>query len=395
MDINLFSQMLCLYNNLNCCSRQWFYDPDYSYSIKVVQFDLDGNLIKVNDVASRQEDSLLYMPLPIKIEKVGNSIYVSGDCYYAKPSNPNVGYLRPMFIKIDSILNKEWFLPFGTKDQIFGTAFGILPIDQNLLRGYGRYGVGSNVSNSILMDFDVEGTEQGFIGIPNSSLAQDVVNNELRKMHFINDSVYMCTGVAGNETSWTYPIADWIMDKNGIVTNYQNHLNTTCPIRPSVKTYDNKYVTIAALENETTDILLYKLNSDLSQAANDTTTYNYDSLCDNLPIVSDTIYIDNCSIVTGLEDYEDNTVNNNNTIALKAYPSPARNSVTIEYEEDGDFTLKCYNMLGKQVYTGTMYGENTATININSWKNGMYVAVVSGRDGKRGIVKFVVQDGSK
>ena len=153
--------------------------------------------------------------------------------------------------------------------------------------------------------------------------------------------------------------------------------------------YSNTYLT------NDRDILTIALNPDLSQAPIDTTTYNYDSLCDNLPIVSDTIYIDNCSIVTGIEDYEANTVNNNNTLALKAYPSPARNSVTIEYEEDGDFTLKCYNILGKQVYTGTMYGENTATIHINSWKNGMYVAVVSGRDGKRGIVKFVVQDGSK
>ncbi len=375
-----------------------FYDPEYNYSVKLLNFDFDGNLLWLKDLANREADSLLYMPLPLTLLKVNNSYFVSGDCYYSYPNNPNVGHLRSMFIKIDSLLNKEWFLPYGMSYFIAGTAMGVIPLDSINYRGYGRYTFAPNVMNSVLMDFDADGTEIGYKGIPNSSISQEVEDNQTRALNILNDTTYLVTAAVGDNSSEINPIGEWLMDTSGYVYNYQNHPGATCgAFHPTAKTEEGQFVFIAKKENTNLDIMLYKLNADLSQAEIDTNTYTYDSLCNDLPIISDTIYLDNCSIVTGIDEIPTpgEYYASLKKVDIKVMPNPATNDVVFEVESLGDhnnIVLSCYNINGKKVFEQHMQKDNVVVeANVTGWQSGMYVVVASSGNGGSGSSKFVVK----
>ncbi len=230
---SFFTDVLLLDNSILAVGN--FKDYDDNYSVDLLNFDYSGNLLWMKELASPVSDTLLYMPLPVSIDKVNNSYIISGDCYYAYPSNPNVGHLRSMFIKVDSLFNKEWFLPFGMSYYIGGTAWGTVPLDSVNFRGYGRYSFAPNVMNSILMDFDADGNELGYKGISNSSISPEVEDNDLRDLQIINDSTYLCTAAVGDIPYELNPIGEWTMDTSGFVYNYQNHSGARCTLRPTEK----------------------------------------------------------------------------------------------------------------------------------------------------------------
>ena len=374
-----------------------FKDFDNNYSVNLLAFDYDGYLLWNKVLASPISDTLLNMPLPVYLEKVNNSYFVSGDCYYAYPSNPNVGHLRSMFIKLDSLFNKEWFLPYGMSYYIGGTAMGVIPLDSVNFRGYGSYSVAPNVMNSIFMDFDADGNEIGYKGIPNSSISSEVEDNELRALNIIDDSTYLITAAVGDIPYEVNPIGEWTMDTGGYVYNYQNHPGAKCALRPTVKTEDGQFVFLAKKENTNLDIMLYKLNPDLSQAEIDTNTYNYDSLCDELPIVSDTIYLDNCSIVTSIDEVPTPSeyYASLKTININVMPNPATNNIVFEVENTdyhNNIVLTCYNANGKKVFE-QLIQQNQAAVkaNVTNWQSGMYVVIARSSNGGYGSSKFVVK----
>jgi len=374
-----------------------FKDFDHNYSVNLLAFDYDGYLLWNKVLVSPISDTLLNMPLPVYLEKVNNSYFVSGDCYYAYPSNPNVGHLRSMFIKLDSVFNKEWFLPYGMSYYIGGTARGVIPLDSVNFRGYGSYSVAPNVMNSIFMDFDADGNEIGYKGIPNSSISPEVEDNELRALNIIDDSTYLITAAVGDIPYEVNPIGEWTMDTGGYVYNYQNHPGAKCALRPTVKTADGQFVFLAKKENANLDIMLYKLNADLSQAEINTNSYNYDSLCYDLPIVSDTIYLDNCRIVTGINEAPTPSeyYASLKTININVMPNPATNNIVFEVESSAyhnNIVLTCYNANGLKVFEQYIQ-QNQAIIktDVTSWQSGMYVITARSSNGGYGSSKFVVK----
>ena len=94
----------------------------------------------------------------------------------------------------------------------------------------------------------------------------------------------------------------------------------------SVKTFDNKELFYMSfqLPNKITTYL-YKFNSDLEYDTIYTQPFEYDYKCDNLPIVSDTIGIDDCDVWTNLPGEIEYRL----AQYLIIYPSPAYNTVTI------------------------------------------------------------------
>jgi len=153
-----------------------------------------------------------------------------------------------------------------------------------------------------------------------------------------------------------------------------------------IKTFDGKYVVATGyIVNGIGDIYLYKKNGDLEHDTLYPGIYTYDSLC-NDPITSNMISLGGCDIITDinevptLEEYNEKK----KTIQIKVYPNPAMEGfITLEYintEHHSDIELKCFNVIGEEVYNEQVYQhQGESKLNINNWQKGIYLAIIETR----------------
>ena len=363
------------------------YNNENGYDISFTYFKNNGELLWYNPLNLLQEYNLLDYSMPLYLDKVANGWIISGYCYYAYPDNPNLVWLKPMFIKTDSSFNKEWFLPYGMSDTIVGMAKGANLLDSLNIQGYGLYYPykNSDTLNSLLMDFDTNGTEKSYIGISNNQLGNNVQNNSIIRLILKSDSNYIVASKYG-EDDFTNPMGEWIMDTVGNIFQNQQHINATgSNLSPLIRLDNNQYQ--FAYQYNFSDILLYKLNADLTPAPIDTNMYVYDSLCPHA-IVSDTIYLNDCDIVTALPEFSTPEAwqQARQRVELTAYPNPVSGN-TINFKlkytrYHNNMQLAVYDISGRLLATLPITsGAKTATLSIAGFSPGMHVAVV--RDNKR------------
>jgi hypothetical protein len=65
---------------------------------------------------------------------------------------------------------------------------------------------------------------------------------------------------------------------------------------------------------------------------------------------------------------EENTLN-----AFSIAPNPAQNTVAFQFGDRTAGSFRVLNTLGQVVFAGNLNGENTATLNVSDWNNGLYV----------------------
>jgi len=374
--------------------------PDYNYICALFGFDYNGNLLWVKDILNAAMDTLLGNLLaPAYLDKCGNNYFVSGFCYYAYPDNPNLVYLKGMFIKVDSLFNKEWFLPYGMSDSLFAISTGVIPLDSLNYRGYGKYFLGyTDTLNSIFMDFDTAGNETGHIGISNNTISPEVKDNDLVSLMPMNDSTYMITAQVGTIPLTRNPIGEFTIDTGGtVVYQYQNHPGAyTNYLHPTVKTAADQFVFVAQKQNTKKDILLYKLNADLSQADYDTATYLYDSLCPD-SITSDTIYLNHCDVITTVPEFPTPKAYQEarQKVYITAYPNPAAGRVNFKLKNtrfQSNMELYIYDISGKLLMRQNIVtGQKEAGFNIGGLPQGIHVAVIGIRQKVLGKTLFGVR----
>ena len=274
----------------------------YLYDIGLVCFDLEGNFLWDHPFNMLQKypeiASMILCPYIFDFE---NNLILSGYGYYSYPGS-SISFLKPMFVKTDSDFNEEWLLTYGltdisTNDTILGEARGVVSYKNGILHGWGSSTKPwEGYYNSNLMNFDTAGNETSFFITENQMLDSTTTENFFLDVATRDDTSYFTSIKYGNQ-GWKNPSGEVIIDTMGNVYQHNSHAGLQGGFLPLERdTVRNQYY--LAYENFDWDIVLYKLNADLSDAGTDTTTYNYDSLCDNLPIVSDTIYIGNCDVIT-------------------------------------------------------------------------------------------------
>ncbi len=145
-------------------------------------------------------------------------------------------------------------------------------------------------------------------------------------INILNDTIFDIGGV------WEY--ADEIdyaaiarTDTNGNLIMEKKVLQTEFGLNESIKTFDNKELFAGSvMENNLVKIYLHKFNSNLEYDTIYTQPFEYDYKCENLPIVSDTIGIDDCDVWTGLPG----EIEYRMAQYLVIYPNPAENEITIK-----------------------------------------------------------------
>ena len=159
-------------------------------------------------------------------------------------------------------------------------------------------------------------------------------------------------------------------------------------------TVNNQYYLAYNSNDNNWNIMLYKFDADLNSVPIDTATYNYDSLCPDLPIVSDTIYVTGCNVITGMVEYPSPKAyfEAKQKVNLTAYPNPAtagRVDFKLKYTRyHQNMQLAVYDMAGHRLLARPVAtGQKELSLNISALSPGMYVAVVS--NGRKTLGKAV------
>ncbi|MCF8348009.1 MAG: hypothetical protein K9G61_04280 [Bacteroidales bacterium] len=365
-------------------------------------YNSTGELLWFRLLAAGENYPLIDTPLPMYLTKFSTYYIVSGYCWYPFPDNPDLLGVRPLFIRIDSYFNEKWVLIFGVQDDFIGMGSGVIEdklTGENI--GVGRYaGLPGVFSVTPIMHFDSLGNKTGVNLIFNDSIGANIQSNSSLDIINVTNNKYLLSSSFGTAT-YGNPFGEILLDSTYRVISSLSHENTDInDTRIDAVTGEKFMFGVNVYENPPTnynrDILLYSLNSDLSQADYDTTTHVYDSLCDH-PIVSDTIYLNGCDVITGIEDVAtpEEYYASMKTIPISISPNPATVCVRFEMENTvyhKGIVLQIFGINGNRIFEQSLAsGQSAISTSVAAWPDGLYIAVVSSSTGGSGSAKFVVK----
>jgi hypothetical protein len=300
------------------------------------------------------------LPLGNKLFITSDNYYlVSGYVYWADPWNPGGPKpIRPMFVMADSNGIEQWVLPFGLNDTIIGTAKMTIEPKIN-----GEFiATGSDWRNNkvkpLFMKFDHFGNEMDYHIEDPKNFCVEIFEGAFTRIENQAEKFFL-SGVSELEPGDIFGLFEASIDTGvfSLPLVIYNSVLFTDQKDPNdlIMTKNNKLMSSSAFkESGNSDIVLSKLNLNLEYDTLDPGTYTYDSLCTTpgLP-QSGFIFLDDCDIITGVdipspEEYYASL----QVIPITAFPNPAKDKVTFgleNTEHHKTITLKCFNLLGKQV----------------------------------------------
>jgi len=399
MDYNFINDIL-IYNDTTIICYAYHNEPDdennnYLYNIN----SNNGDLRWKKPYASKSDYPLLDQSGGSRMYLFDEMLIIAGYCYTAYPNgDSNHYYLHPFFIGIDTTFEEKWVLPFGISDSLRGVALGAIPVSDSIIMGFGKRRLGS-ISHSLLMFFDYDGNELGYNMIENEQLGNNIISNTMSDMRWINDT-FLFGSIAYQIDEDYINFCDVQTDTSGTVHKVEFvDFNAGGGGKSNMlKTFDNKYVvTTGYIEDGIGDIYLYKKNSDLEHDTIYPGIYTYDSLC-NEQIISNTISLGGCDIITNIKDVPTLVEYNHNKkiVIITAFPNPViGNQITFEFQNTQhhqNMELRCFNVFCELVFEERVYPyQGESKVNVQSWNSGIYVSLVYSEGKVVGQTKFVVQ----
>ena len=216
-------------------------------------------------------------------------------------------------------------------------------------------------------------------------------NGGLGYATFINDTVLAASIGWGNSD-------DEIRNYATLIDTVGNILDTTFIVQDIYTVYmdtvyDNKLTFMYnTYQNSQFDVYLRKLNQDLEDDTLYSFPFQYNTLCP-YPIASDTIPLDDCELIVGIEEEAENGgKGEEESEVFVLYPNPASLQINCRLSIVGcRLSMFIYDMIGRRIEEIVVPdGQQEMTIDISSYFQGIYIAVL--RDSK-GIIarkKFVV-----
>ncbi len=297
---------------------------------------------------------------------------MTGECYY-----PN--WLKPYYIQTDTSGNETWSLAYSQHTGLgfVGDAFASV---RDIHGNY--YSAGRRVNSPELIKFSSEGNE-----MMNVDLFPTATSGGAGTILALNDTSYiLCAGWAVGSTVYLGILkTDTLGNINNI--NYLPNPGNVI-ISYSAKTFDNKILLIVTdyVGGVSSRIELFKFNSNLEYDSIYTRHFTYDSLCPH-SIVSDTI-MPNCGVLMSTDE----PLTNPETAALKVFPNPAKQKITVEfpkyivvntgqtgfgsttvYHHWRSTVLEVYDLSGKKVFEKEIIrAQTTLEMDVSGWPRGMY-----------------------
>lgn len=383
-DYGIYNDVLALENG-DFIAIGYFTGPvGYPDELYMDYVSADGDLVWRKAYASKADYPLIHAADGEGLFEHDDDYYIYGSCYWPYPDNPSHVFLRPMMVKIDSMFNEEWMIPFGVSDSLHGLARDMINLNDTLFVAAG-YAYDGNLIVPLLAYFDQNGNEIGFTKLSNDSLGTGFTDAGIDVIEKINDSLFIVLADWGNQNEWYG--GKFITDTMGNISNIMQ--NTYEAGRKEIlRTGENEYVVGTGLIEGRIDwdVLLYKMDRDFNSLPYDTGSYTYDSLCP-YQITSDTIDLSDCMIVVNTEEVPtpEQYYASLDLIPIIAAPNPATDKVVFSLKNTkhhNNMQLICFDAFGRKIHEQKIYPRQLEShVDVSTWKSGMYVAVVKS-DGK-------------
>ncbi len=365
-----------------------YMNPDYiSDRICLAKLSNNGDLVwkkcyNSNDPYIHNPDAMDLTICP------DNGFLITGLCDYRDPEPPHYYWIKPYYIKTDSLGNFEWETIIHKESKNpGGIAYStvINPDSNYFYSSLSHYYYDPYQDAPAIAKIDLQGN---VIDIYNVAEPNEI--GKLVEAKFISDTTLMANASWGYESDPS-PKAI-IIDTLGNMINSSVLLDNIWMAETEV-TFDKKllYLTNDVDQNDNFSTYLFKLDQQLESDTIYTGQFNYDSLCP-YQIVSDTIVQNNCGLIVGNEEIYYNS--NESTSRLLIYPNPARESFTIEIDnyQANESIIYIYDIHGKMITNSTIAkNENLTQINVKDWKKGLYIIKLYDKNGTVAYGKVMIQ----
>jgi hypothetical protein len=337
--------------------------------IRLFKFNSEGDMIWRKYLNG---DSLVWSEDVVKMVADDSTVLLTGSCYY-----PN--WEKPYYIQTDTAGNELWTLAYSQH-----TGLGYVGDAWTSVRDrFGNYySAGGRDAYTELLKFSSSGYE-----MMTKDLIPGTMLGEARTIHMQNDTNLII------DASWTFNGTDSYLAllKTDTLGNVRKQKYLPNPdnsgIDWSLKTFDNKILAIGTdYYNSHFRIELFKFNSELEYDSIYTRHFTYDSLCPH-PITSHTIVPD-CGVLVNVDEPFDKP----ETSALKVFPNPANQKITVEfpkhlvvkngnaafgsttvYERWKSTTLEVFDLSGKRILEKEIVrAQTTMELDVSAWHGGIY-----------------------
>jgi len=327
---------------VSCWGNEFIPGTGIFKGIWLFRLDNSGNIIWIKNIFD-QVDPNAWNELPYQMLISGDTnIIITGSTIYNDYGGP-VGTTKPFIMAAGMDGSEKWWNIYGANSEYWGD------VDHSTIDSKG---------NILTMGW---GGHKGISGYFPTLFKSDKYGNQIYWKSVINSTQggkAICLNVMNDTTydiggGWWYPgqqghttIAR--TDTNGNLILEKNINESEFVLWRSIKTFDNKELFTEPFSQGKyiRKIYLHKFNYDLEYDSAYTGPFDYDYKCDNLPIVSDTIGIDDCDVWTALPG----EIEYRMAKYLVIYPNPAEHEITIKLPDAtadenpwGPMTSRHYN----------------------------------------------------
>jgi hypothetical protein len=295
--------------------------PGVFKGIWLFRLDNSGDLLWIKNVFDQVDPNAWNeLPYDMLISQDTNCI-ITGSTIY-NDFGGSLGYDKPLIMSAGTDGSEKWWNISGANSYNYGDVvqssedtFGNI-----LTMGWGWH-EGSDDYYPMVLKTDKYGNQ-----VYRKYIINTTEGGKAFCLNIMNDTIFDIGGV------WWYPnqpshatIAR--TDTNGNIILEKNVLETYFGLWKSTKTFDNKELFVGSYKDGSFyKVYLHKFNYDLEYDTAYTQPFQYDYKCDNLPIISDTIGIDDCDVWTSLPG----EIEYRMAQYLVVFPIPAENEITIK-----------------------------------------------------------------
>ena len=333
-------------------------------------------------------DTNLYNGDAKEVIRCNDSGYlISGSCGYRDFNPPHYLWVKPYYIKTDSLGNFEWEKVLHSEgSSIGGSAWNsvVSPDSNSFYSSISHYyNTASGGDAPALAKLSLDGE---LIDIYDLAPPDDY--GKMISAKFVTDTTLVASAIWGNGDQSSRAV---IIDTLGNIIEQTMVLDNDWMGQVEI-TFDQKilYFTNLNVEDDF-DAYLFKYNQNLESDSVYTQYFTYDSLCDG-EIVSDTIVQDDCGLIVGMEEIYTPKSEPENKVII--YPNPAREKFKVQglkFQVE-NCTVEVYDLYGRKVEVVQVpEGQTEVEIQTTGWKKGLYVVRVMGDRGLIGSGKVLVE----